>query len=559
MNLAKLRLSGTVSAALTTAILATSLSGVAAQSAGQRGSGEADVRSARAVAAARWIPCREGFECAKVSVPLDYDKPAGETITVSVIRLPAASPRRRIGSLFVNPGGPGGSGVDIVRALGQFLPLELRERFDIVGFDPRGIMRSTPLRCYSTFQQAVEDLPPFAFPVTTKQENIQIAANQRLATACGHHAGRILGHMSTADVARDMDYLRRAIGDDTLNYLGVSYGSELGQTYANLFPRNVRSLVIDGVLDPREWAGVGAAGGKVPLGTRLRSAVGAQRTLNEFFRLCNASGPQCAFSGQARARYNALAQHLRAEPRTIDGVLFRYSDLVAITLGAMYRAYIWPELAKFLRNLEARLDPARVTSDLAALRTGLGLVAGQQRYPNFVEGGQGVACSDADNPETYRAYRKSADRAAHNLGYFGRLWNWALSACPDWPRSAGQDRYTGPWRAQTANPVLVVGNYFDPATRYAAARAASQLIPNSTLLSYAGWGHTAFMSGNYCVDAAVTTYLVTTRTPPDGTVCQPLGSPFGPLQAKASSPTAANAAIIAATLPQSVRQSLGVR
>jgi hypothetical protein len=107
--------------------------------------------------------------------------------------------------------------------------------------------------------------------------------------------------------------------------------------------------------------------------------------------------------------------------------------------------------------------------------------------------------------------------------------------------------------------VLVVGNYFDPATRYAAARAASQLIPNSTLLSYAGWGHTAFMSGNYCVDAAVTTYLVTTRTPPDGTVCQPLGSPFGPLQAKASSPTAANAAIIAATLPQSVRQSLGVR
>lgn len=559
MNLSKLRLSGTVSAALTTALLATSLSGVAAQSAGQPQPGEAEARPARAVAAPSWIPCRDGFQCADVSVPLDYDMPAGEKITISVIRLPAASSQRRIGSLFVNPGGPGGSGVEVVRGVAQLLPLELRERFDIVGFDPRGILRSTPLRCYSTLAQAVRGLPPFAFPVTTTQENTWIAANQRLGTACGRHAGPILGHMSTADVARDMDYLRRAVGDDTLTYLGLSYGSVLGQTYANLFPDKVRSLVIDGVLDPRQWAGAGAAGDRVPLGTRVRSAVGARRTLLEFFRLCNAAGPHCAFSGHARARYHALAQELRGNPRNIDGRVLRYSDLIGATLGALYRSYIWPDLAALLRDLEAQVSPARLSSRLAALRTKLGLAAARQQYPNYVEGGQGVACSDGNNPDTYLAYRKSADRASRNLGYFGRAWNWVWSACPDWPRSAGQDRYTGPWSARTANPVLVVGNYFDPATRYAGARAASQLIPNSTLLTYGGWGHTAFMSGNYCVDAAVTTYLVTTRTPPDGTVCRPLGSPFGPDEAKASSPADTNAAVVAATLPQSVRQSLQAR
>ena len=507
----------------------------------------AAVRAA-AVPAITWIPCRDGFECATVPVPLDYDRPDGETASISVVRLPAASPRQRIGALFLNPGGPGGSGVDIARGIAPILPLEIRARFDIVGFDPRGIMRSTPLRCYRTFHESLRDLPNFAYPETPRQENKQIGSDRKLASACKSHAGPILQHMSTADAARDMDRLRQAMGDARLNYLGFSYGSELGQTYAHLFPSRVRAMTIDGVIDPRRWAG--KSGGGVPVGSRLKSAQGAQRTLGEFFRLCDAAGADCKFSGDARTRFAALVD---AVGTTDVGV--RKSDLIAVTVGALYAPFVWPDFARLLRDLERQASPATVQQRLATLRTKLGLAAPeQQEYPNFVEGFSAVLCSDANNPSRYHPYRAWADRAERDYGYFGRLWNWAGSACAVWPKDAGQDRYTGPWTSRTPNPVLVVGNYFDPATRYAGAVAASKLLSNSRLLSYAGWGHTAFMLGNYCVDAAVTKYLVTTRPPAKGKVCHPSGTPFGALQA-VGVPEGAQAAL-AATLPAAVRQAL---
>ncbi|MEP6463717.1 MAG: alpha/beta fold hydrolase [Frankiaceae bacterium] len=176
-----------------------------------------------------WSACQGGFQCATARVPLDYNHPTGATISLALIRLPAGNPHQRIGSLFVNPGGPGGSGVDIVRGIAQFLPLQLRGRFDIVGFDPRGVMRSTPLRCFPTFREALSVLPPFPFPLTPRQENVQGAADAALAAACAQRGGAILAHMSTADVARDMDLLRQAVGDRSLNYLGFSYGSFLAR------------------------------------------------------------------------------------------------------------------------------------------------------------------------------------------------------------------------------------------------------------------------------------------------------------------------------------------
>jgi pimeloyl-ACP methyl ester carboxylesterase len=514
----------------------------------------ASVKAAVPVPAVAWRPCRDGFECADVPVPLDYDRPGGEQIAVSVIRLPAASPGRRIGSLFLNPGGPGGSGVDAVRGGAQFLPLQLRGRFDIVGFDPRGILRSTPLRCYRTFGEAIADLPPFAYPTSEAQVMRLKAADLSLVRACRSHAGPILRHMSTADVARDMDLLRRAVGDRSLNYLGFSYGTELGQTYANMFPRKVGAMVIDGVLDPRAWAGTGPRGRTVPVGTRLASADGSRKTLGEFFRLCDAAGRSCALSGHSRERYAALlkaARHHRIPH-------LRKSDLIAITAGALYVPFIWPELARFLRDLEREASPARVETSLATLRDRLGLgQARQEAYPNIIEGFPGVLCADATNPDSYRAYSVAAVQAKRAYGYFGPLWNWTGSMCAVWPESTQEDRYTGPWTARTENPVLVVGNFFDPATPYEGAVTASRLLPNSRLLSYAGWGHTAVLSGNFCVDAAVTTYLTTTKLPPAGKVCRPNGSPFGPLQARSSSDR--GVAGVAATMPPAVREAFRTR
>jgi pimeloyl-ACP methyl ester carboxylesterase len=512
-----------------------------------------------------WSACRDGFECALVPAPLDHGDPQGAQIGISVVRLPAGEPSRRIGSLLVNPGGPGGSGVDFVRAVAKILPLELRAGFDIVGFDPRGTNRSTPLRCFDTLEEAIATLPPIPFPDLPEEEELQRVSDDALAGACAQHGGAILDHMSTADTARDMDLLRSAFGDEELTYLGFSYGSVLGQTYANLFPSRVRALVIDGVVDPVAWTtGHGEEAASTPVGTRIGSADGSERTLDEFFRLCDAAGPDCALAGNASGRYAELAERLRAHPAaTVDpvsGAAFgvTYNDLIAVTVGALYAPFIWPDFAALLVDLEQQLSPAALGERLAVVRTELGLdAAAREPYPNVVEAFPGVTCADSDNPRSFAAWQSAADSAEARYGRFGRFWNWASGACRSWPSSAGQDRYPGPWTASTAAPVLVVGNHFDPAIPFQGAVAASQLLPGSRLLSYAGWGHTAYFSaGNFCVDSHVTRYLVTGAVPAAGTVCEPEGSPFGPTEAATPEDIRARTAVNAAAVPEAVRRAL---
>lgn len=482
-----------------------------------------------------WSPCEGGgFECATVPVPLDYDEPSGASILLSLIRLRATDPHRRIGSLLVNPGGPGGSGVDLVLFGGPFFPPEIRARFDLVGFDPRGIGRSTPVRCFGTPRQWG---PAFwaELPLTPSAVEVVAAADSYLADACQQRAGRIIDHMTTADVARDMDLLRAALGEERLNFLGFSYGSMLGTTYANLFPNRVRAVVIDGVLDPIAWT-TGVPGQQdLPFSTRLRSDKGAQATLGEFFRLCDQAGPNCAFSGDSAARFAALRQRLLAGPILVelDGETFpfTYTDLIYSTLGALYSPFAWPFHAEFLALLEASASPAVLGAALADVRASLGYVnkRGFPRYPNFLEGFPGVACSDSDNPDSHAAWFAAAEDAEARFGYFGRAWTWVSSICAVWP-GVGADRYTGPWNAHTANPVLVVGNFFDPATRYEGAQTVAGLLPNSRLLSYAGWGHTVYWGVSSCVDAAVNAYLINGVLPAEGTVCQPEIDPFAPAQ-----------------------------
>jgi len=489
----------------------------------------------------RWTPCEGQFECATLRVPLDYDRPSAGTIALAVARLRATDPQRRIGSLLLNPGGPGGSGVDYLIGDGPDLYTdEVRARFDLVGFDPRGIMRSTPLRCFDSPDEWEPYFTPFTFPITREETRQWIEADRYLLRACDRRAGRIIDHMSTANAARDMDVLRAALGDKRLNYAGVSYGSYLGVTYANLFPGRVRALVVDGVLDPIAWStGRGDEARRIPFSTRVRSDAGAQATLNEFFRLCDAAGDACAFSGHAARRYAALARRLLEEPVEITfpdgstGVL-NYSVLIAITGGELGFSPLWANFAAFLADVEAQTAAplragARVQRSASRLRTAYMPPRAMRHgittdYQNFIESGPGVFCTDSDNPHDYAAWSIAGARADARFGYFGRYFTWISSPCAEW-RGVDRDRYTGPFTRVTANPILVVGNTFDPVTRYEAAQLVDRLMPRSSLLTLRGWGHTSLFLSQ-CVDQAIARYLIRVETPPPGATCQQDVAPF---------------------------------
>jgi len=555
------RLRRVVLAALV-AVLAATLSAV--PSAGASSTPPVSGTGSAAVPRLHWASCGEGFEafqCATAVVPLDYDRPSGRQITLALARLPASDPSRRIGSLFINPGGPGGSGVDVVLEAGQFLYSdEVRARFDLVGFDPRGIIRSTPLRCYETFDDAQADLWPISFPVTKAEERVWVRSDRAIARACAERGGPILDHMSTANVARDMDLLRRAVGDRQLTYAGYSYGSYLGATYANLFPGKVRALVVDGVLDPVAWStGRGDQARTLPFSTRLRSAKGAYATLQEFLRLCDAGGPNCAFSaGNPKRRFDQLAQRLLRHPVVVidpEGipVTIGYADMIGITLGALYDTSIWPDLADFLQAVWEQASPRAAGASLQALRARLGAGLQQEDYPNFVEGFPGVACSETHNPATVGAWSRAARAQDRQYPYFGRPWTWTSSICQAWP-GWDDDHFDGPWNHTTANPVLVVGNLFDPATPYHGAVTVDRLLPRSRLLTLAGWGHTSLFASS-CIDSYVNTYLLSSRVPPKGTVCQPDVVPFAEAATTAKTRAAASSSK-AALIPPAVRRLL---
>lgn len=491
----------------------------------------------------QWTDCGGGFQCATAQVPLDYRQPLGQTIFIALIRQSALDPSNRIGSLFINPGGPGGSGVDAVRAVAQFFPQELQARFDIVGFDPRGVGLSTPVQCFATAadqQTFLASLP--AFPVTRTEETAFINAFAQFDAACAVRNRTMLAHMSTANADRDMDLLRQAVGDEKLTYLGVSYGTYLGATYANLFPDRVRAVVLDGAIEPVEWAtGRGSEGRRLPFSTRLRSDDGAEKTLNQFLALCQQAGPTlCPFAtvtegtdaqgGDPRDKFDELMARLLEKPvvfsTPVGPFTVTYADAVSLTLGALYAPIIWPLLGVVLQELWlASGGGTGGGADVRSLQLQLALSPVAQPYNNSFDASAAIACADTDNPRSPSAWPRAARQADSRAPFFGSAWTWVSIPCAQWQVS-DSGRYTGPWNRPTANPILVVGNFFDPATRYESAVSLTHLLASARLLTLDGWGHTATFK-SACIDNATTRYLVDGTLPPVGTICKPDMTPFG--------------------------------
>jgi len=481
-----------------------------------------------AVPSIDWQPCGGDFpkaECATVEVPLDYDQPSRATTSLALARVPATDAKHRIGTVFVNPGGPGGSGVGLVLdGFGEFLHENLGGRFDVVGFDPRGIGASDPLHCFdseddlSAFLSAV---PLFPYERTQYQPFYNHFAS--LAGLCLSRGEKIAAHMSTADVARDLDLLRRAVGDSRLTYLGFSYGSYIGTTYANLFPDNIRALVVDGVLDPRLWSS----------GWQIRSdRVATQEEFREFLRLCREAGPACAFgAGRNTAeRWETLARSVERKPIDLGGgFLYTYDFLIGDATGAMYVPEIWGGPDGYGAFLDVLADAALGDQSAkrlarAARRQVLRRVEAirEADYDNGFDAYFGNQCADTEYPGSFLGFR-IIDAYARAGSRFGPYWWWFNNGCADWP--VAEDRYVGPWETRTSKPVLVVGNYFDGVTAYTGARAVNQQLANSRLLSYAGWGHTAY-GRNDCTTEHIDAYLVGGRLPRAGTVCRANPNPF---------------------------------
>jgi pimeloyl-ACP methyl ester carboxylesterase len=479
-----------------------------------------------------WSDCSQGFQCATAQVPRDYANPTGPAISLALIRLPASDPAHRIGSLFVNPGGPGGSGVDFVRFAAQLFPAEVLARFDLVGFDPRGVTRSTPVRCFASTaeQQAFfSKLPPF--PVTPREELRFIAAFAEFDALCAARNPALLPHMSTANAARDLDLLRQAVGDSRLTYLGLSYGTYLGNTYAQLFPDRVRALIIDGVLEPVARAtGADDQGDRIPFSTRLKSDEGAFKTFGAFIRLCAEAGvARCPFAAGADTadKFQRLASRLLEQPVSLPqpggAVEVTYAVLISTVLGFLYQPAAWEILGQLLEELY-QLSVGGSQS-AATPRLAPAAPPPPPPYDNSEDAFAAISCADTDNPRNPFVWPPTAHAADRRAPYFGSPWTYVSQPCATW-LARDRGRYTGPWNHATADPVLVIGNTFDPATRYEGAVAVSQELPRARLLTLAGYGHTSFGKST-CVEQAETRYVVSLQLPPRGTVCKPDQQPFG--------------------------------
>jgi pimeloyl-ACP methyl ester carboxylesterase len=478
------------------------------------------------VPALSWSDCGSGFQCATATVPLDYDRPQDGTISLALIRLPATDQAHRIGSLFTNPGGPGNSGVNLIRGAGKTFPAAIRARFDLIGFDPRGVGASTPVRCFDSGAAQLAFFSKYGlFPVGAKEEQAYRQAYRQFDQQCAQRNARLLPHLSTASVARDLDLLRQAVGDEKLSYFGISYGTYLGATYANLFPNRFRALILDGVLDPIDYStGRDDQAEELNSWLRVGSNVGTFQTLHAFLDQCTAAGTShCAFAADSvkdtAEKFDALLHRVLKQPIVVQAsqgpITFTYALTVYTVLYSLYGSHGWPQLAALLQLLFQ-------LSGLPAPD----VLAQAPQYQNRREVQLANLCVDTANPASQLAYPAIAHEADERSPYFGAAWTYVSFPCAGWP-AQDRARYVGPWDRETASPILLVGTTTDPATPYHNAVSTSHELANARLLTLDGWGHSAFLQGSTCIDQYETAYLIDGTLPTPQTTCSPDSPPFG--------------------------------
>jgi pimeloyl-ACP methyl ester carboxylesterase len=453
----------------------------------------------------RWTDCGQ-FQCATVEAPLDYGDPAGRRIELALLKRPANDQGKRIGTLFVNPGGPGVSGLSFAKMSGALFTTPILDSFDIVGWDPRGVGESTAISCLSDTQTDTL-LEADGTPDNAAEVKRLVRLNQQFTKGCEADDAVLLPQLGTLSSARDMDLLRAAVGDQRLNYFGASYGTELGSVYADLFPERVGRMVLDGALDPA------LTSAEISIG----QLEGFQGATDAFIQDCLARDgcPIGPTPEAAQAQIEQLLADADTDPlRTQSGRPLTEALATLGMISAMYSESAgWPALRL---GLAQAFDGDGTV--LLALADSYSERQPDGTYRSNVNSAfPAISCTDRPGSLTPAQIEESIPRYQRISPIFGETFAWGGLSCRDWPVARGElpERVT----AKGADPIVVIGTTRDPATPFAWSKSLADSLRNGVLIARDGDGHTGYNAGNECVNTAVEQFLVAGRTPDDPTRC----------------------------------------
>lgn len=452
-----------------------------------------------------WTECGGNFECAAVEVPMNYADPTGETIEIAVKKFLHTGEGPAVGTMFINPGGPGGSGIEMVESATSYFSGTLLSNLDVVGFDPRGVGESHGVRCLDDAE--LEERYSKTYDLETDDGwDAYLADSTAYGQACLENTGPLMEFLDTVSAAKDLDILRGTIGEETLTYFGFSYGTFLGATYAELFPSRVGRLVLDGAVDPSLSYAELSAGQNVGFGRAYRA----------YLEDCLA-GSNCPFTGtvdEAWDRTVSLLEELFANPidsgdpdRPVND-----STLMSAIIVSMYSPGWWPTLTEAISMaMDGDGSQALLMADIAADRDDNG------HYPEDEGAFRLIDCLDYPVTEDRATIEANAEALTAENDLFGPYFGYGEVGCATLPFHSTAER--DPITAPTAPPIVVIGTTRDPATPYEWAESLADQLANGVFLGYDGDGHTAYGRSNDCIDDAVDAYLLEGTVPADGTTC----------------------------------------